>query len=56
MFCIKRTYSLRNLTMSKLLKELPSSASNNESLILHGLDLSNQNEFAEYLKVDPSTT
>lgn len=40
--------------MSKLLDELPASASNNESLILQALNASNQRQIAEKVKVDAS--
>ncbi|EMB4641736.1 transcriptional regulator [Acinetobacter baumannii] len=41
--------------MSKVSTELSASARNGVSRILHGLDISNQKEIAEHLKVDPST-
>lgn len=40
--------------MSKLLDELPASASNNESLILQALNASNQRQVAETVRVDAS--
>ncbi|MGL5141699.1 MAG: hypothetical protein ACRC69_09995 [Acinetobacter baumannii] len=41
--------------MSKLSVDISASARNGVSRILHGLDISNQKEIAEQLKVDPST-
>ncbi|WP_407492472.1 transcriptional regulator [Acinetobacter baumannii] len=41
--------------MSKLSIDISASARNGVSRILHGLDISNQKEIAEQLKVDPST-
>ena len=41
--------------MSKLSVDISASARNGVSRILHGLDISNQKEIAEHLKVDPST-
>lgn len=41
--------------MSKVLNELPASASNNESLILQALNASNQRLVAEKVGVDAST-
>lgn len=40
--------------MSKVLNELPASASNNESLILQALNASNQRQVAEMINVDAS--
>ena len=40
--------------MSKLLNELPASASNNETLILQALNASNQRQVAEKVRVDAS--
>ena len=41
--------------MSKVLNELPASASNNESLILQALNASNQRQVAEKVGIDAST-